>query len=85
MKVLVIGSPISGHIIKGKTKMGERVVVRHLGKVEHGVIIRTKRYTKTKVRFDGVVVMLDNLMSRVKGPISKGLDSKVTSLASTKI
>lgn len=85
MKVIVVGSTEVGHIIRGKIKIGQEVVLRHMGKVEQGEVIRTKQYTKTMVRFDNVVVMLKKATTRIKGPISKGLDSRLISLASQRI
>ncbi|MBS1738821.1 MAG: hypothetical protein JSS98_19845 [Bacteroidetes bacterium] len=85
MKVIVVGSIEAGHIIRGKIRIGQEVVLRHMGKVEQGVIVRTKHYTKTKVRFDNVVVMLNKSTTRIKGPISKGLDTRLISLASQRI
>ena len=46
MKVEVIGSPERGEVIQGKVRIGQEVVIRHKGKVEIGIVVRTKRYTK---------------------------------------
>ena len=85
MKIIVIGSTEAGYIIRGKIRIGQDVVVRHKGKVEQGTVVRTKTYTKTLVRFDNVVVMLKKATTRIKGPISKGLEARLISLASQRI
>ena len=60
MKVRVIGSDKEGNIIQGKERIGQEVVLRHVGKVKIGTVVRTKRYSRTNVRFSRVTVMLKN-------------------------
>ena len=85
MKVKVIGSQQEGRVIQGKVRIGQEVVMRHKGKVEIGVVVRTKRYTKTKISFDETTVMKKNDTSRAKGPISKGLSAEITALSNRQI
>ena len=85
MKVRVIGSEKEGNIIQGKERIGQEVVIRHGGKVKIGTVVRTKRYTRTQMRFSRVTVMLKNSTSRVKGPISKGLPETVRTLCTSQL
>jgi len=81
MKVLVIGSQKEGRIIQGKVRIGQEVVLRHNGKVEVGIIVRTKRYTKTQVSFDEAAVMLKGSTTRARGPISRGVPAEYGALS----
>lgn len=85
MKVVVIGSPITGNVIQGKVRIGQEVVIRHKGKVGIGVVVRTKRYTKTQVSYDTAAVMMKEGTSRAKGPISKGVGATMIALSSMQI
>lgn len=58
MKVSVIGSTKEGRVIMGKVRIGQEVVIRYKGKVERAVVVRTKRNTKTEVRYGKAAVMV---------------------------
>lgn len=72
-----------GKIIRGKVKEGSEVVIRYRGKVEIGVVVRTKRYSSMGgVRFGDTTVILRSAETRgdaatplrsgtLRGPISK--------------
>jgi len=85
MKVEVIGSPERGEVIQGKVRIGQEVVIRHKGKVEIGIVVRTKRYTKTQVSYDQAAVMIKGGTSRPKGPISKGVGAEETAKSSMQL
>lgn len=79
MKIKVAGSNTEGKLIKGPIKIGKEIVIAHKGKVEVGIVIRTKDLTPTKVRFGAAAVQING--KGVVGPISKGLDGKVKAKA----
>jgi len=85
MKIQVIGSDIFGDIIQGSIKIGSKIVLRHRGKVKHGVIIRTKNFNNFFVSYDKPAVMIINETNRVKGPISKGLKEELRALSNIQI
>jgi sulfate adenylyltransferase subunit 1 (EFTu-like GTPase family) len=58
MKVNVIGSGKEGRVIQGKVKIGQEVVIRHKGKVERGVVVRTKKRTPTEVSYGKAAIMI---------------------------
>jgi len=85
MKVKVVGSEKEGYVIRGKERIGQELVIGHEGKVKIGMVVRTKRYTKTMVRYAGVTVLLKGSKQRIKGPIAKGLPEEVKVLGSRQI
>lgn len=85
MKVFVIGSDIKAEIIQGTIKTGQKVVIRHKGKVEKAIVVRTKRYNFSLVSYDVNTVMIIGNSSRVKGPISKGLKDEIKALSQQQI
>ncbi|MBS0186309.1 MAG: hypothetical protein JSS34_08350 [Proteobacteria bacterium] len=74
MKLEVIGKKEPGYLIQGKVRIGQEIVIRHQGKVERSIVVRTKRYTHTGVSFDQAAVMIKGSKAKAKGPISKGLN-----------
>jgi hypothetical protein len=48
-EVRVVGKKEFGYLIRGKAKIGQHVTFRVEGKVERGIVIRTKSYTPTNV------------------------------------
>ena len=64
MKVEVIGAKEAGYVIQGKVR-----VIRRMGKVERVIVVRARRYTKTRVSYDKAAVI-------GKGEVSKKLISK---------
>jgi len=85
MKIQVIGSDIFGFIIQGYIKIGSKVVLRHRGKIKHGIIIRSKKFNNFFVSYDKPAVMIINESNRVKGPISKGLKEEIRALSNLQI
>lgn len=85
MKVEVIGSPIQGRVIQGKVRIGQEVVIRHRGKVMIGVVVRTRRYTKTNVSYDTAGVVVKEMGGRAKGPISKGVGAEIGGISRLQI
>lgn len=77
MKVEVIGSAEIGRVIQGKVRIGQEIVIRHGGKVKIAVVVRTRRYTKTKVSYDTAGVKLKEQGGRAKGPIAKGVGAEI--------
>lgn len=77
MKVEVIGSTEIGRVIQGKVKIGQEIVIRHKGKVKIAVVVRTRRYTKTKVSYDTAGVIIKEQGGRAKGPIAKGVGAEI--------
>lgn len=77
MKVEVIGSKDIGRVIQGKVRIGQEIVIRHNGKVEIAVVVRTRRYTKTKVSYDKAGVKIKEQAGRAKGPIAKGVGAEI--------
>ena len=69
MKVEVIGAKEAGYVIQGKVRVGQEVVIRRKGKVERVIVVRARRYTKTRVSYDKAAVI-------GKGEVSKKLISK---------
>lgn len=69
MKVEIIGGKEAGYVIQGKVRIGQEIVIRHGGKVERVMVVRARRYTKTRVSYDKAGVMS-------KGEISKKIISK---------
>lgn len=85
MKIKIIGRKEAGNIIRGKLRIGQEVVIRHKGKIEVAVVVRTRRYTKTEVSYDEAAVMIKGGKSRTKGPISKGLVEEIKALSNKRI
>ena len=52
MKVKVIGNTNRGEVIQGKVITGQQVVIRHKGKVEKAIVVRTKKYNRHFVSYD---------------------------------
>jgi len=73
MKLYVVGKKEPGYLIRGKVRIGQEITIRHQGKVERCIVVRTKRYTPTEVSFDIATVMIKGSKAKAKGPISKGL------------
>lgn len=74
MKLEVIGKKEPGNLIRGKVRIGQEITIRHQGKVERAIVVRTSRYTPTEVSFDTNTVIIKGTKGRAKGPISKGLN-----------
>ena len=81
IELQVIGKKEPGYLIKRKLRIGQDVTIRHSGKVERCIVIRTKRYTPTNVSFDKPAVMIKGFKAKAKGPISKGLNQYADLLA----
>jgi hypothetical protein len=77
MKVEVIGSTDIGRVIQGKVRIGQEIVIRHKGKVKIAVVVRTRRYTKTKVSYDIAGVVIKEQGGRARGPIAKGVGAEI--------
>jgi hypothetical protein len=69
MKVEVIGAKEAGYAIQGKVRIGQEIVIRRKGKVERVIVVRARRYTKTRVTYDNAAVI-------GKGEASKKIISK---------
>jgi ribosomal protein L14 len=67
MKVEVIGKKEVGMVIQGSVRKGQEIVIRRKGKVERVVVVRTKRYTKTKVSYDRAGVIEKTEIGKKKG------------------
>ena len=78
--MIVIGRKKACHLIRGKVKIGQEVVIRLEGKVESGIVVRTRSYSRTMVSFDKAAVMIKGGATRVKGPISKGVGAEYAAL-----
>jgi hypothetical protein len=81
MQLQVIGSKIKGYVIKGKILAGQKVVIRHRGKIKRGHIIRTKGYTPFMVSFDKPAIVIFAEVKRIKGPVTKNLKPEIKALS----